>query len=416
MDFLKRHLFLILCGVGAGAGVLLGATGLRAMPKVKTDLEAAAGVYKNLETLKPVNQQNIDAEKRRIDAILADRRKVLDRAAQLYHHQPLLEGVFPQGPREKRVEFRNKYNEAMRAVFDSLRSGGPPSPVDVERMKDRIDTELASERQFGADPAAAGPARTPADVLTKAGARTDSLARASVAAAQRVYCYAVNFFEDKPPDKVASLEFTMAMKDTSTLEPPDAVDCWRAQLTYWIQKDVVDAINAINQQAVDAARAAGQDSWVGMMPVKEVISIRISTEYVPKEGDLYAPAQPGGYNPALVPGTAESVFTGTSSGDSFDVLQFTTKLVMDQRDIPLLVQRLTSNSFHTLVRASYKAVPPNKNMQGKIYGPEPAVNVVLDFETVMLGETFRQWMPDEVCEKYEIKCPERKGKDEAEEE
>jgi len=414
MDLLKRHLFLILCGVAAAAGIVLGATGLRAMPKVRADLESAAGVFKNLESLQPVNERMIDAEQKRIDAILDDRAKVLERAKQLHRYESLVQGVFPAGGPQARVEFRTKYNEAIRALFGSLTSGGPPTQADIDRMKDTIDTEKASEKQFGAD-RETGPLRTPADVLTKAGIRVDSAARASVAAAQRVLCYAVPFFEDRPPEKVASLEFTMALKDTSTLQAPELADCWRAQLSYWIQKDVVGAIVAANNEAADAARAAKTDPWVGIMPVKEVISIRVAADYVSAEGDLYAPAQPGGYTPALVPGTAQSVFTGTASGDSFDVIQFTVKLIMDQRDIPVLVQRITNNTFHTLVRASYKAVPPNKNMVGKIYGPEPVVSVVLDFETVMLGEVFRQWMPDEVCEKYEIKCPQRKAKEEEEE-
>jgi hypothetical protein len=53
-------------------------------------------------------------------------------------------------------------------------------------------------------------------------------------------------------------------------------------------------------------------------------------------------------------------------------------------------------------------------MVEKIYGSEPVVNVVLDFEVVMLGEVFRELMPDSVCEDYEIACPERG--DEGEEE
>jgi hypothetical protein len=415
MDFLKRHLFLILCGVAAAGGIGLGATGMRAMPKVRADLENAAGVYKNLESLPPVNERMIEAEQKRIDAILDDRAKVVERAKQLYRYQPLVAGVFPNGGPQARIDFRTQYNEAMRALFDSLKAGGPATSADIERMKDKIETERASERQFGADAGDAGPLRTPAEVLTKAGAKQDATARAAIGAAQRIYCYAVNFFEDKPPERVASLEFTPAMKDTSTLQAPELADCWRAQVTYWLQKDVVNAIVALNDEAAESTRAAKADPWVGIMPVKEVISIRTAADYVSPEGDFYTAAQPGGYGAALAPGTAQSVFTGTASGDAYDVLQFTVKLIMDQRDLPSLVQRITNNTFHTLVRASYKAVPANKNMVGKIYGSEPVVNVVLDFETVMLGEVFRQWMPDEVCEKNEIKCPERKPKDEEEE-
>ena len=84
---------------------------------------------------------------------------------------------------------------------------------------------------------------------------------------------------------------------------------------------------------------------------------------------------------------------------------------MDQRDIPRLINELTADSFHTLLRVAYQAVPVNRDMVGKIYGSEPAVIVVMDFETVMLGEVFRPLMPPVVCEAlaeegYGITCPE----------
>ena len=119
MDFLKRHLFLILCGVGAAAGIGLAATGMRAMPKVKTELAAAATVYNNLEGLSPVNPRSIEAENQRIAAILDDRAKVLDSAKQLYRYEPLVEGVFPNGPPDKRLE--SERNTTRRSELCSTR-------------------------------------------------------------------------------------------------------------------------------------------------------------------------------------------------------------------------------------------------------------------------------------------------------
>ncbi|MDO8632215.1 MAG: hypothetical protein Q7R41_17160, partial [Phycisphaerales bacterium] len=156
----------------------------------------------------------------------------------------------------------------------------------------------------------------------------------------------------------------------------------------------------------EAAKAAGQDRWVGIMPVKDLISIRLGLDlYVPPQGELYALPEPGGYLGAVPAGTAETVYTHTASGPYFEVVQIAVKLVMDQRDIPKLVKRISNNSFYTLVRAAYKEVPPNLSLTGKVYGSEPTVNVVLEFEFVMLGEIFRKWMPKEVCDKNAIHCP-----------
>lgn len=418
MDVVRRNSFLILCSVGAVVGIGLGVTGLRAMPNVVKEMEAAAGVHRALESLQsqPVNQRIIDAEHQRIEAIQQDRAKVLERAKKLYRYEPLVPDVFPDAPPIKRLEFRAKYAEAMRNLLDSLHGGGPPTSADIEAMKDKIENEKAAQR-FGGEPtvtpsaAASSGTHTWADVLTQLGARNDPTARASIAAAQKIHCYAVNFEENPLPDRVASLEFWPTMKDTGTVEAPDTDDVWRAQVSYWIQKDVVEAIVAINDEAAKAAAQAKEDQWVGIMPVKEVITISVS-DYVPPTGDLYAVSQPIGYGKAIPPGTAESVFTGTASGDSFEVVQFTVKLIMDQRDIPLLVERLCNNSFQTLLRVSYKNVPVNKTMTGKVYGAEPTVLVVMDFESVMLGEVFRPLMPTEVCEKYDwIKCPQREADD-----
>ncbi len=413
MDFVRRNLFLILCGVGSAAGIVLGVTGLRAMPKVLAEMGSAAGVYKSLESLqsKPVTPRSLDAENQRIASIKEDHDKVLERAKRLYHVEPLVAGLFPAATAEKRIEFRTKYTEAMKKLLDSLHWSGPPAPSDIEAMKDKIENEKAAEKLLGSEAGAGGETHTPAEVLTKLGVKRDPPARASIAAAQKIYCYAVNFFEDKPGERVASLEFSPGMKDTGTVEAPEPEDVWRAQMSYWIQKDFVDAVVAVNEEAAEAARQAKEDVWVGMMPVKEVISIRVS-DYVPPKDQLYKVAEAGGYGPALPPGTAESVFTATASGPSYEVIQFTVKLIMDERDIPVLVERLCNNSFRTPLRVAYKAVPVNKSLTGKVYGSEPTVKVVMEFETVLLGDVFRPLMPKAVCDKYEIKCPEHKADDE----
>ncbi len=227
-----------------------------------------------------------------------------------------------------------------------------------------------------------------------------------MAAAQRIYCYASHFKYVRPQDREGSLDFWPAMKDTGTLEAPDLWDVWHAQVGYWIQKDVVDAIAALNNQSAEAAREKGEAPWVSVMPVKELISIRLSDGFVPREGDEIFGSQPGGYEAALPPGTPQTVFTHSGSSELYDVIQFTVKLIVSQPHIPRLIDRLCKDSFHTLLRVSYEAVPPNRNMVGKIYGSQPTVNVLLDFETILLGEVFRRLMPPSVLDYYEIRCRE----------
>jgi hypothetical protein len=387
-----------------------------------------------------LNEKAFEAEQNRIDQIKADFSKVLSRARELYGYVPLLaEGEdqdsfvksclsdpavqrdvpeedargdaclkkwqekvgLPESTPLQRIEFRNKYTEAMDRLYSQLRCGGLPSANEVGAMKTRRENELAEGR-----PTPPGDPRTIAGVLTSTGLYDDPASRAAIAKALSFLCYCVPFNEEKPPDIFPSLSFVAEMKQTGTVTAPEPFDVWRAQVEYWIQKDVVDAIVAVNEAAGQAARTAGQDPWVGTMSVKEVTSIRFGTPfYVPPEGGLVMVAKPEDYTAAVPPGTGESVFTGSRSGPQFEVVQFTLKLVMDQRDIPLLVEKMCNNRFHTLVRTAYKVVPPNRELKGKIYGAEPAVRVVLDFETAMLGEVFRPLMPAQVCEFYQIQCP-----------
>ncbi|MCH7839914.1 MAG: hypothetical protein IID38_06730 [Planctomycetes bacterium] len=278
---------------------------------------------------------------------------------------------------------------------------------DIETMRSKIENEEFRRRRLQGEEATpdSGPFFTLAGVLTAAGARRDPNARAHIAAAQRIYLYAIGFEGGIPGETEPSLMFEHTLEDISTVDAPELEEIWQAQVNYWIQKDVVEAIVAINEQAAAEAKKRNEDRWVGIMPVKDFISLRMSDGYVEPSEDDYAGAPPGGYKPALPAASPSTVFTHSASTDFYDVMQFTLKLVMDQRDVPRLIERLCANSFHTPLRFAYEAVMPNRAMKGKVYGAEPSVNVVMDFEIVMLGEIFRKWMPAVVCEEYGIRCP-----------
>lgn len=409
MDIVKRHLFFILCGVGGIAGVALAFTGLGAMPAVLEEMEVAQQLYDDLTRLrsKGVNQRILDHAGESISRILGDHDAIVAQAADLYGYEPLVLAAFPEGDASARRKFRSVYGEAMRKLMESLRAGGPATVGDIETMRSKIENEEFRRRRLQGEEATpdSGPFFTLAGVLTAAGARRDPNARAHIAAAQRIYLYAIGFEGGIPGETEPSLMFEHTLEDISTVDAPELEEIWQAQVNYWIQKDVVEAIVAINAQAAAEAKKRNEDRWVGIMPVKDFISLRMSDGYVEPSEDDYAGASPGGYKPALPAASPNTVFTHSASTDFYDVMQFTLKLVMDQRDVPRLIERLCANSFHTPLRFAYEAVMPNRAMKGKVYGAEPSVNVVMDFEIVMLGEIFRKWMPAVVCEEYGIRCP-----------
>jgi len=419
MDFLRRHMFYIGCGLAGVGGIVISLLGLRAMPSVMAGMEEAKTVYGQLQSLEsqPVNERRVELEERRIEVTLDDCSKVIAKAKELYNTELLVPAALPEGGDHARRQFRKVYEQAMDRLFASLGSGLPANDAEIRIMKQRIaDAEAAAEELGGERPPTGAPL-TPSGVLTPAGAWHDAAARAHMAAAQRIYCYAIPLRLARPPRIVASLDYDYAMRDTGSVDAPFPEDVWRAQVGYWVQKDVVEAIVALNEEAAEEAKRSGEDLWVGIMPVKDVISIRMS-EYILESDEEAVGGPPGGENESLPCGNGNTVFTRsvTSPDGSYEVVQYSLKLVMDQRDIPGVINRLSRNSFDTLLRVAYASVPPNREMQGKIYGSEPVVSVVLDFERVMLGEVFRPLMPEAVCEYLEIDCAAFKGEKQQEEE
>ena len=422
MELLRRNLFLIVCAVAAAGGIALGVTGFRAMPKVKQEMDKAIAVATALDGLQkdPANPKALDEEEKRIAIVKADHDKVVERAKELYRYELLVPDVLPDGAPQDRITFRRKYGDAMRELMSQLTGGHPASPDDYRTMEHQIKDEEAARIEFEKNPNSGlpkpptetGPELNAAGVLTRAGVvkLPNAKARADINAAQRVYLYFQEPFEPKPGDtRVSSLVFEASMRDLDTTEPPTPEDIWQAQLGYWIQKDVVDAIVALNTASAERVRQAGEDPWIGNMPVKEIIGIRLSDSFVGKAEDTAGSPPPGDFKAPVPLGAPTMVFTHSSSSESFEVLQFSVKLVMDEREISSLVERLCNGRFHTPLRVAFKALPANRTMTGKVYGSGPAVNVVMDFETTLLGEVFRRWMPPSVIAGATIKCRPQDG-------
>ncbi len=407
MEFLKRQLFFILCGIAAAAGVGLGVWGLQSSKKIEQELNSAKSVYNQLNSLgsNPVNKLHIDAEQERINLVVEDRNAIVDKAIEINRWEPLVPGYFPTCSSDLEEQFQLAYREGISELLDSLNWGSPADRDDIEIMKDEIAKEQR-DREFGdagaSLPEFVGPPYSQGMVLTKAGASIDPVARAHMQKAQTIWCYAIDpYVEEEMGKRPPSLQVEREVVNTiGTSKIPSRPVMWRAQVTYWIQADVIRAIKEVNEQAAEEFRtrqksvAEGErrSPWVGIMPVKDIVSIRVS-DYA-----LLDLVPPTGYQPddakkmteaSETPGTNFGTFTNLAGDTDYDVIQFSVKLVMDQRDIPRLIEAISKDRFHTLYRMAYSSLPPNRIMQGRIYGEEPVVLVVMDFETIMLADIYR---------------------------
>lgn len=406
MDIVKQHLFLILCGVAGVAGIVLGITGISSMSKVRAEMQEAQQLHTSLTGLrsKPVNQRFIEQEQLRIEECAKNYQEVAARARQLNPYQPLIKDVFPFGKHDVRIEFRRKYNEAMQELLKTLQAGQRPSAAEIQEADDAIYRESA---QLDAE-SSNDPFWTPTGVITEAGARRNAAARAAINRAQRIRIYA----EPLGKDESSALQLHPEMRSLDSLEAPSLYDCWFAQVQLWIQTDVVQAIARLNDQVAQEYLARGENPWVGVLPVKDLVSLRVTDEYVTESsqaavlGSTTAVAEARA--PEFPPTNSLDTFTGSFSDvdGEFQVVNFTLKVVVDQRSLMKLIDEISRDRFHVLLRASYTMEQANPQMTGRIYGPDPAVLAVLDFETHMLGEIYCKLMPDSVLEAYGFPVPE----------
>jgi hypothetical protein len=437
MEFLRRHAFLIVCALVAVGGIAAGAVYLNRMPSVLDEMRTVQALHEDLQHLQPINDTFLIREQERIDAVAEDLRRTLDEARKLTPYAQLVEGFFPAMELHKERDFRDRYiaelDRMMRKLV-GIQEAPPGQPIQgrpatsdhIDMMKDVIAREEALRTQgrsisdvpgLEEAPLPAGPSWTPGWVLTEAGARTDAVARAHMDQAQRIRCYAISPFDrtlkvdatGRSPE-VASLEIEATVIPTGTMERPPAKALWRAQLGIWIQWDVVNAIAALNEEAAERYRSehhGDQDRrspWVGLLPVKEVVSIRTS-DYILASDDLFAVPKAEGFGASAPPSSQLGVFTHSASNSEYEVLQFSVKAVVDQRYILPLIGRISEGRFHTPVRVTYAALPPNRKMEGKIYGAGPVVMAIIDFETIMPGAFFRRWMPKDILEELQVAAP-----------
>lgn len=405
--FLKRNLFNIICGVVVLASIGLGAVGMSKMSDVTDQMSAIKSLYGKFtaSSRNPANDRTIAAERNRVETVQRYYDALLEVAYRFDDFEPLPppagEPGFPNPSLTARLRFRDDYSARFDLMLERLNAGTPPSAADIEEERVIMEEEKQAARRFGIDqdeePQASpsSPKSTdieethPSGLITTAEARESPEARAAIRRARSIFCYA----DDDAFDRSA------AMSDQGPFKAPDPKDMWKAQVSLWIQEDLVASLARINAAAAQALQDRNERAWVGVLPIKELISIRVS-DYLPVD-KLRPKRDLRGDEPADPPASSEAVFTQNTSTDLYDLVQFTVKMVVDPRDLPTLIDEICKDRFHTVLNVAYLYEPralESLDMTGKIYGAEPAVKVMLDFETIFFGEVYRRLMPDAVLE------------------
>lgn len=448
MDFIKKHLITLLCGV-AGVSFLGVTVWGMTRTSVKKAMEKRVSEASSIRSYRsnPINQDKINAEKTRGVRFEEQFKATLDVAHSINRRQPLLEGLFPNPDSDTRkLRFVQKYRQEIKTLPVQLSASAPPTPAEVADEQENVNDLLAMEQELKADseedqdpPTRARRGRRPQqlrltdDMLSHAGRhggglmmeggfdpagggarmsgagggmrrfgggaaptlnfsaptgepKYDPQFRAIVAKARSIRCYAdFRSFHISP------------IVDERAVPVPSPEQLWMAQVGLWIQQDVTSAIKALNDSF--AATVASTDAYVEHMPVKRIEKIRV-IGYQLKSGLIPFDVLSGTQDASAAAGDARPSFTQRSGDEEMDVIRFSVAATVDQRHILKLVDQITQANFYKCVDIDYRAVDPADAQRGYLYGTGPVVSVNIEFEgymaravyAVMMPKGIRQWL------------------------
>ena len=408
LGFLKAHLFNLICGLVVLTSIGVGVLGMAKMSDVRDQLDSVKSLHGKFGRFAKdaANDETIAVERQRVDTVKQYYNELLQHAYEFNRYTPLTppdgSKFFPEPNRNGMLNFRDVYLAEFDKMINRLDAGSPPTASDVAKMQDIMREEERAAETFGVDQLTDPrkrnkPKDEPQDdeeyksgLITTSEARKSADTRAAIVRAWEISCYA---------DYSTALDISQAMNREERFSVPRPKDMWAAQVSVWIQQDVVESLARANETV---AQNLEVDPWVGVLPVKELISIRVSDYLLPgaKESPMRTRSV-GGFDDAEPLASSGNVFTKNKSTELYELIQFTLKMVVDPRDLPLIINEICKDKFHTVLNVAYTHQPEDLvtlDMTGKIYGEDPVVSVLIDFETIFFGDIYRRLMPAEVLE------------------
>jgi hypothetical protein len=393
LDFLKTNWITLGSGVVALAAIAVAVLGMMddGVTERMKQIQNSASAIQSLQST-PQNQTTINNEKERGQKFEAEFTATLRVAENINRRQPLMEGVFPE-PAQLDIPyaFQEKYEQRFFALADEMQAGTLPTEGDLADEAERLREEIQQKKDRGELPDADQPGPTgtgrpdanEADVIKR---------RAAIRKARGIRLYA---------DPQRAFHISPIVLEE---EAPAPRDMWYAQVGLWVQEDVTDAIRKLNEEA--AERLGNVEPNVGNLPVKHLLGIRVlgyltadetlvSFPAVTRAGTGQATGTP------IAEGPLSASFTGRTSNNQFDVVRFTVQVVVDERDLLKLIDRITRENFYQLVGITYVNTGSDEEV-GYLYGADPVVQATLDFEGYMARKVFKEMMPAKVLEELGI--------------
>lgn len=359
-QFIKQNLFIVVM-IGVTLVILLFAIvpmmdfgQARAQAKGMSDLSgrlanaSAPGRYESPEW--------IHRSKGGIDEIKSIQEQVIETALKFGYRRPLMiDGklIFP--PTEDSFAFAKPYKDQLEEFAAKVLAGGTlPTSAEVDK---RVK-EAAEQFRLVNQP-------EPKDL--------ERIERARLVS-ERARAIRIWVSKDSLEDYIGSAIYSTGVRAMT----PEEI--WRALLSWWVQKDIVEAIAAVNQLPRLRLDEAGQPvpvtpTCVLDSPIKELCWVKVTPEYYGLKSTAGATPKPS--------------LTGQVTNDRYDVLHYEFQVVMDASMDLQLDNALSTQNFHTRLAAKYQSLDKRLGVRDTAadvadYGDDNVVLATFRYEAIFM--------------------------------
>ncbi len=276
-------------------------------------------------------------------------------------------------------EFRDAYRDSFLNVLvhEKLNAGFAPSPQEIADELAAVKAKILAERTVRANGQITNQPEVDA-LLTKEDLTRPMIVRQRIAEKSSIYVSPVTF----------RVESIIEKQDA-----PSYPEAWYAQVGYWLQNEIVDAIAEMNK---------GSKS-VYTSPVKHLVKIDFSPQFVLNP---LAKGVTGEDPSAAITVDKRLSYTGHGSNGFYDVLHFKMQARVTADKVPDFLRQLSNNRLITVLSVDLSSVDSvAAAREGYVYGPSPVVEVRLQAEALFFRRWTKPLMPQVIREGFHVVAP-----------
>lgn len=340
----------------------------------------------------------IEAGKSATNAVAQESKNIYEKALEINQagHNLLVDGALPSPRGPTQIAFRDRYLREFdeHLVSQIMQGMFLPTAADIKQKSDELWNTKYEPKLSLLPGDSNSQQRIKADFDEEAKQLPMRLAKEHAARA-KVY--------------VDPGAFEMVKEiQPATGQVPEPRYIWWAQVGYWVQQDISEAIARSNANATNVMDA----------PIKRLVRIEVPSQFVMEKRSDQAFRQPspyddfGGYGePAMqqsqaagsqeidvpLPHDNSAGPTGRISNPMYDVVHATLTVDLLAGYVPQFLANLTNGRFHTVLNVDLATVDSAvMASQGYYFGDKPVVEVTIKLEVLFLRGWTVQYMPREI--------------------